>query len=177
MVGNLPFNVSIPLLLQWLEAIPQRAGPFTFGRTPMALVFQKEVAEVSKCARIVLQLKAGLVIAFEQDGFLAFESMKLKREIRLCQLHSEMHDIFDSPTPTQYVFDELSGINETKRDTRSKELDQNIISPQSFVALIKNNKQGLETSLVWEGVRVASFSSRRKHCKLRLKDKWACLHS
>lgn len=45
MVGNLPFNVSIPLLLQWLEAIPQRAGPFTFGRTPMALVFQKEVAE------------------------------------------------------------------------------------------------------------------------------------
>ena len=46
MVGNLPFNVSIPLLLQWLEAIPQRAGPFTFGRTPMALVFQKEVAEV-----------------------------------------------------------------------------------------------------------------------------------
>ena len=47
MVGNLPFNVSIPLLLQWLEAIPQRAGPFAFGRTPMALVFQKEVADVS----------------------------------------------------------------------------------------------------------------------------------
>ena len=46
MVGNLPFNVSIPLLLQWLEAIPQRAGPFVFGRTPMALVFQKEVADV-----------------------------------------------------------------------------------------------------------------------------------
>lgn len=45
MVGNLPFNVSIPLLLQWLEAIPQRAGPFAFGRTPMALVFQKEVAD------------------------------------------------------------------------------------------------------------------------------------
>lgn len=45
MVGNLPFNVSIPLLLQWLEAIPMRAGPFAFGRTPMALVFQKEVAD------------------------------------------------------------------------------------------------------------------------------------
>ncbi|KAK3741717.1 hypothetical protein QZH41_012909 [Actinostola sp. cb2023] len=45
MVGNLPFNVSIPLLLQWLEAIPQRGGPFKFGRTPMSLVFQKEVAE------------------------------------------------------------------------------------------------------------------------------------
>lgn len=48
MVGNLPFNVSIPLLLQWLEAIPMRAGPFAFGRTPMALVFQKEVADVSE---------------------------------------------------------------------------------------------------------------------------------
>ncbi|XP_031557763.1 dimethyladenosine transferase 1, mitochondrial-like isoform X2 [Actinia tenebrosa] len=45
MVGNLPFSVSIPLLLQWLEAIPQKAGPFKFGRTPMSLVFQKEVAE------------------------------------------------------------------------------------------------------------------------------------
>lgn len=54
MVGNLPFNVSIPLLLQWLEAIPQRAGPFTFGRTPMALVFQKEVADVSERMYMVL---------------------------------------------------------------------------------------------------------------------------
>ena len=63
MVGNLPFNVSIPLLLQWLEAIPQRAGPFTFGRTPMALVFQKEVANVSgyKC------LCCGLLILFSNQ--------------------------------------------------------------------------------------------------------------
>ena len=59
MVGNLPFNVSIPLLLQWLEAIPQRAGPFAFGRTPMALVFQKEVADVSCLWCIVLSRKAG----------------------------------------------------------------------------------------------------------------------
>ena len=46
-VGNLPFNVSIPLLLQWLEAIPRKVGPFSFGRVPMSLVFQKEVADVS----------------------------------------------------------------------------------------------------------------------------------
>ena len=46
LVGNLPFSVSIPLLLQWLEAIPERKGPFAFGRVPMTLVFQKEVAEV-----------------------------------------------------------------------------------------------------------------------------------
>lgn len=45
LVGNLPFSVSIPLLLQWLEAIYERKGPFTFGRVPMTLVFQKEVAE------------------------------------------------------------------------------------------------------------------------------------
>ena len=46
LVGNLPFSVSIPLLLQWLEAIHDKKGPFVFGRVPMTLVFQKEVAEV-----------------------------------------------------------------------------------------------------------------------------------
>lgn len=45
LVGNLPFSVSIPLLLQWLEAIHDKKGPFVFGRVPMTLVFQKEVAE------------------------------------------------------------------------------------------------------------------------------------
>ncbi|XP_046849387.1 trafficking protein particle complex subunit 10-like [Xenia sp. Carnegie-2017] len=45
LVGNLPFNVSIPLLLQWLQAVSARIGPFTFGRVPMSLVFQKEVAD------------------------------------------------------------------------------------------------------------------------------------
>ena len=48
-VGNLPFNVSIPLLLQWLSMIPQRKGPFSFGRTQLTLTFQKEVGEVGMC--------------------------------------------------------------------------------------------------------------------------------
>jgi 16S rRNA A1518/A1519 N6-dimethyltransferase RsmA/KsgA/DIM1 with predicted DNA glycosylase/AP lyase activity len=47
LVGNLPLNMSIPLLLQWLQAISHRAGPSTFGRVPMSLVFQKEVVDVS----------------------------------------------------------------------------------------------------------------------------------
>ena len=47
-VGNLPFNISIPLLLQWLTAIPRRSGPFKFGRCSLTLTFQKEVAEVGE---------------------------------------------------------------------------------------------------------------------------------
>ena len=52
-IGNLPFNVSIPLLLQWLALIPQRRGPFLFGRTGMTLTFQKEVAEVMLIVKCV----------------------------------------------------------------------------------------------------------------------------
>ena len=46
LVGNLPFAVSIPLLLQWLQAVAEKKGPFQFGRVPMTLVFQKEVGQV-----------------------------------------------------------------------------------------------------------------------------------
>lgn len=43
-IGNLPFGVATELLIKWMHCLPTRSGPFQFGRVPMLLMFQKEVA-------------------------------------------------------------------------------------------------------------------------------------
>lgn len=63
-VGNLPFSVSIPLLIQWLKAIPKREGPFKYGRTSMTLTFQKEVAEVRNAFVLFVQASQYIYLYF-----------------------------------------------------------------------------------------------------------------
>jgi len=44
-IGNLPFNVSTPLLIRWLRAISLRDSVWRYGRVPLTLTFQLEVAQ------------------------------------------------------------------------------------------------------------------------------------
>lgn len=44
-VGNLPFNVSTPLIIRWIRLMSEQAGFYGLGRVPLTLTFQKEVAE------------------------------------------------------------------------------------------------------------------------------------
>ena len=44
-VGNLPFNVSTPRIVQWLRSISTRSDFWKYGRVPLTLTFQREVAE------------------------------------------------------------------------------------------------------------------------------------
>ncbi|KAG8233516.1 hypothetical protein J437_LFUL011677 [Ladona fulva] len=44
-VGNLPFNISTPLIIRWMRDISERKNIWEYGRVPMTLTFQKEVAE------------------------------------------------------------------------------------------------------------------------------------
>ena len=44
-VGNLPFNVSTPLTIRWLEAMASRRSLWRYGRVPLTLTYQLEVAQ------------------------------------------------------------------------------------------------------------------------------------
>lgn len=43
-IGNLPFSISTALLIKWLHEISMRQSFWVYGRVPMLLTFQKEVA-------------------------------------------------------------------------------------------------------------------------------------
>lgn len=47
-IGNLPFNVASPLLIQWLHMLAGRQGVFGKGTVWMTLMFQKEVGMVCR---------------------------------------------------------------------------------------------------------------------------------
>ncbi|KAJ1786456.1 hypothetical protein LPJ59_005928 [Coemansia sp. RSA 2399] len=45
LLGNLPFNVATPLLIQWLHFLSMQQGIFGAPNVSMTLMFQKEVAD------------------------------------------------------------------------------------------------------------------------------------
>ncbi|CAG8537214.1 25962_t:CDS:2 [Dentiscutata erythropus] len=44
-IGNLPFNISTPLLVQWMKMLSKRSGIFQISNITMSLMFQKEVGD------------------------------------------------------------------------------------------------------------------------------------
>jgi len=44
LVGNLPFNISSPLCMRLVRSVSKRDNLFSYGRVPMLLTFQHEVA-------------------------------------------------------------------------------------------------------------------------------------
>lgn len=45
LIGNLPFSIATPLIIRWLSDVSTRTNAWSYGRVPMTLTFQKEVAE------------------------------------------------------------------------------------------------------------------------------------
>lgn len=44
-IGNLPFNIASPLIIKFLKEMSRHQGPWEFGRIPLTLTFQLEVAK------------------------------------------------------------------------------------------------------------------------------------
>ncbi|VDO68262.1 unnamed protein product, partial [Onchocerca flexuosa] len=60
-IGNLPFNIASPLIIKFLREMLYRRGPWSFGRVPLLLTFQMEVAE-RLCAPVDSPFRARISI-------------------------------------------------------------------------------------------------------------------
>jgi 16S rRNA A1518/A1519 N6-dimethyltransferase RsmA/KsgA/DIM1 with predicted DNA glycosylase/AP lyase activity len=49
LIGNLPFNISTPLLFKLLLKISDQSGIYSLGRVPMTFLFQQEFGERMIC--------------------------------------------------------------------------------------------------------------------------------
>ena len=49
LIGNLPFNISTPLLFKLLLKVSDQTGIFACGRIPMTFLFQQEFGERMIC--------------------------------------------------------------------------------------------------------------------------------
>jgi dimethyladenosine transferase 1 len=103
-VGNLPFGVATELLIKWIHCIPTRSGPFHFGRVPMLLMFQKEVAmritarpKTKEYGRlsVMVQNSCDARCLFDIDGAAFVPPPKVKATVVLIEPrikpHSEVH--------------------------------------------------------------------------------------
>lgn len=89
-IGNLPFNIATALLIQWMKEIPMRSSIFAFGRAPMILMFQKEVAmritakkgqkEYSRLS-VMVQHQCNAKCLFDLDGSTFVPPPKVKATV------------------------------------------------------------------------------------------------
>uniref|UniRef100_A0A1I7VAQ7 rRNA adenine N(6)-methyltransferase n=2 Tax=Loa loa TaxID=7209 RepID=A0A1I7VAQ7_LOALO len=73
-IGNLPFNIASPLIIKFLREMLYRQGPWSFGRIPLLLTFQMEVAE-RLCSPVDSPFRARISImsAFVTEPKLLFQ--------------------------------------------------------------------------------------------------------
>ncbi|CAF1010917.1 unnamed protein product [Didymodactylos carnosus] len=66
-IGNLPFNISLPLLVQWIKQTSTQTGPFKFGRIPITITLQEEVG--GRLVADALMLQRGRLSILCQNWF------------------------------------------------------------------------------------------------------------
>lgn len=73
-IGNLPFNVATPVIIKFLQEMHERRGAWSFGRVPLTLTFQMEVAR-RICAPIDSEFRSRISVmsSFISEPKIVFE--------------------------------------------------------------------------------------------------------